>query len=119
VDRLPTQIVPLGSRQVGEVVCVIENPNRDLLPGTNVSVLIQSEKVEDALTIPKEAVHRQRAQVGVFLLNGDRIEWHVITQGVNNTTRTQVSGLKESDAVALPSEKTLKDGMLVQPVLQP
>src|SRR4029077_4953111 len=32
VDKLPTQVVPLGTRQVGEVGCTIENPDRDLLP---------------------------------------------------------------------------------------
>jgi len=37
VDKLPTQIVPLGSRQVGEVGCVIENPDRDLLPNANIN----------------------------------------------------------------------------------
>jgi HlyD family secretion protein len=110
VDRLPTRIVALGSRQVGEVVCVIENPNHDLLPGTNVSVLIQSERVENALTIPKEAVHRQQGQAGVYILEGTRLVWRSISQGISNTTRTQVSELKDGDVVALPTEKGLKDG---------
>jgi len=118
VDRLPTRIVALGSRQVGEVVCVIENPNRDLLPGTNVSVLIQSERVDNALTIPKEAVHRQQGQAGVYILEGTRLVWRSINQGISNTTRTQVSELKDGDVVALPTEKGLKDGMIVQPVIQ-
>jgi hypothetical protein len=51
------------------------------------------------------------------LLEGDRIRWRKITQGVNNTTRTQVKELKDGDAVALPSEKPLKDGMAVEPVV--
>ena len=38
VDKTPTQVEALGSRQVGQVICVIENPNRDLLPGTNVTL---------------------------------------------------------------------------------
>src|SRR5262249_27589137 len=54
VDKTPTQIVPLGSRQVGEVICLIENPNSDLLPGTNVNAEILSQTVQNALTIPKE-----------------------------------------------------------------
>ena len=52
------------------------------------------------------------------LLEGDHLKWVVITQGVNNTTRTQVRELKENDAVALPSEKPWKDGTVVEPVLQ-
>jgi len=118
VDRTPTEIVTMGARQVGEVICNIDNPAMDLLPGTNVNAVILSETVENAITIPKEAVHRQQGQTGVYLLDGDHIRWRTITQGVNNTTRTQVKELKEGDGVALPSEKPLKDGMLVEPIIQ-
>ena len=44
VDKLPTQIVPLGTRQVGEVGCVIENPDRDLLPNANINADIQASR---------------------------------------------------------------------------
>jgi HlyD family secretion protein len=117
VDRMPTQIVPLGTRQVGEVVCVIRNPDRDLLPGTNVDVEIRSQTVENAVAVPKEAVHTEHGQTGVYLLKGDAIEWKKITLGVSNTTRTQVAeGVSSGDAVALFSEKPLRDGMQVKAV---
>ncbi len=116
VDRTPTQIVPLGTRQVGEVVCLIENPDRDLLPGTNVNAEIRSESVDNALTIPKESVRRELGQAGVYVLEGDRLVWRNVTLGVNNVTRTQVDGLKEGDAVALLTDKPLKDGMVVMAV---
>ena len=116
VDRTPTQIVANGSRQVGEVICLIQNPDMDLLPGTNVNADIKSESVENALTIPKEAVRRESNQTGVFTLDGDRIVWRKITLNVNNTTRTQVEGLKDGDPVALPTEKPLKAGMQVKPI---
>jgi multidrug efflux pump subunit AcrA (membrane-fusion protein) len=108
--------VALGSRQVGEVACLIRNPDMDLLPGTNVNVEIRSETVEDAITIPKQAVRRENGQTGVYVLNGDRLAWRKITLGVNNTTRVQVGGVQDGDAVALPSERTLKPGMQVQAV---
>jgi HlyD family secretion protein len=116
VDKTPTQIVPLGSRQVGEVICLIENPDSDLLPGTNVNAEILSQSVPNALTIPKEAVRRESSQAGVFTLDGDRLAWRKITLGVNNTTRSQVDGLKDADPVALPTDKPLKEGMQVKPV---
>lgn len=116
VDRTPTQIVPLGTRQVGEVVCLIENPDRDLLPGTNVNAEIRSESIDNALTIPKESVRRELGQAGVYTLEGDRLVWRNVTLGINNVTRTQVDGLKEGDAVALLTEKPLKDGMVVKAV---
>lgn len=118
VDRTPTQIVALGTRQVGEVLCVIDNPNNELLPGTNVNVEISSEQAASALTIPKEAVRRELGQAGVFTLAGNTLVWKKITLGIANTTRTQIEGLNENDAVALPSDKPLKDGMVVIPRFQ-
>ena len=70
VDRLPTQVVPHGTRQVGEVGCVIENPDRDLLPNANITAEIQATEVANALALPKEAIRRQGADTGVFLLRG-------------------------------------------------
>ncbi|MGA3205782.1 MAG: efflux RND transporter periplasmic adaptor subunit [Bryobacteraceae bacterium] len=116
VDKTPTQIEALGSRQVGQVLCVIENPDRDLLPGTNVTAEIRAESVQNALTIPREAIRRELGQAGVFILSGDRVAWKKISMGIGNTTRAQVEGLNEGDSIALPTEKPLKEGMQVKPV---
>jgi HlyD family secretion protein len=116
VDRTPTQIQPLGTRQVGEVVCLIRNPNHDLLPGTNVNVEILSKTVDGALVVPKEAVRTEHGQNGVYLLMDDHVEWKKVTVGLANTTRTQIEGLKEGDAVALYSDRSLRDGMVVKPM---
>ncbi len=116
---LPTQIQPLDTRQVGEVTCVIENPHLDLLPGTNVTARILTERVENALTIPKEAIFREGDKPGVYLLVGDHLEWRNITQGINNVTRVEVRDLKEGDMIALPSERTLSAGLKVHPIIRP
>src|SRR5205814_3029488 len=42
VEKLPTEIVTLGTRQVGEVLCSIDNPGQKLVPGTNVDVKIRT-----------------------------------------------------------------------------
>jgi HlyD family secretion protein len=119
VDKLPTQIVPLGTRQVGEVGCVIENPQRDLIPNANINAEIQATAVEKALVVPKEAIRREGSETGVFLLQGDRVGWRKIGLGVSNYTKSQViSGLSDGDAVALPTEKPLKNGAKVAPVYQ-
>ncbi|MBZ5611795.1 MAG: efflux RND transporter periplasmic adaptor subunit [Acidobacteriia bacterium] len=119
VDRLPTQVVPLGTRQVGEVGCVIENPDRDLIPNANITADIQSTEAPNALALPKETMRRQGAETGVFLLAGDHVEWRKVTLGVSSYTKSQVlSGLNEGDAVALPTEKPLKNGSRVEPAFQ-
>jgi HlyD family secretion protein len=116
VDRTPTQIQALGTRQVGEVVCIIRNPQRELLPGTNVNVEIRSQTVPDTLAVPKEAIRTERGATGVYALDGDHLVWKAIKVGVANTTRSQVEGLKEGEAVALFSDKPLRDGMQVRAV---
>jgi HlyD family secretion protein len=119
VDKLPTQIVPLGTRQVGEVGCVIENPDRDLLPDANINADIQATVVENALAIPKEAIRRQGSETGVMLLQGNRVVWRKLTLGVSSFTNSQVlSGMSDGDAAAMPSEKPIQNGTRVQPVFQ-
>jgi HlyD family secretion protein len=117
VDRTPTQIQTLGTRQVGEVVCIIRNSERQLLPGTNVNVEIRSQTVDNAVAVPKEAIRTEHGQTGVYLLGGDHIQWRPVKLGVANTTRSQVTeGVKDGEAVALYSDRPLKDGMQVEPV---
>ncbi len=118
VDKTPTEVVALGTRQVGEVVCLIQNPDRDLLPGTNVNADIRSQSVSNALAIPKEAVRNQAGKNGVFVLADDHLVWKPVTLGLTNTTQTQVEGLHEGDAVALSSDHPLKNGALVTPIFQ-
>lgn len=118
VEKLPTQIVALGTRQVGEVNCVIENPDHDLLPGTNITADIVSKVAPNALAVPKQVLRREGAQTGVFLLTSDnRVVWRPVELGVTSLTTVQVTkGLSEGDSVALPTDKPIKDGSKVEPV---
>jgi RND family efflux transporter MFP subunit len=119
VDRLPTQVVPLATRQVGEVGCIIQNPDRDLLPNANINAEIQAAVIPGALVLPKETLRRQGSENGVFLLQGDRVVWRKVSLGVSSYTKSQIlAGIQEGDAVALPSEKALKGGLRVEPVMQ-
>ena len=52
VDRLPTEVVAQGTRTVGEVTTIVENPNHDLLPGVTVNARVVSAVVKDAPAIP-------------------------------------------------------------------
>jgi HlyD family secretion protein len=119
VDKLPTQVIKLDTRQVGEVGCIIQNPDRDLLPNANVTAEIQATEATDALVLPKEVIRRQGSETGVYLLTGDHVNWRKVSLGIASYTKTQIlSGLSQGDAVALPSERILKDGLRVEPVIQ-
>jgi len=114
VEKRPTEVIALGTRQVGEVLCTIGNPMRELVPGTNVNAFILTQVVENALTIPKAAVRRDGA-IGVFLLQKDNtLKWQPILTGASDALRVEViRGLADGDAVAQPTEKTLRAGQKV------
>lgn len=117
VESVPLQIVPVGTRQVGEVVCLIDNPDLSLIPGTNVNAEIRSKVVPEALTVPKEAVRRENNETGVYKAEENKIKWQKVTTGVASVTRIQVlSGLTDSDRVALPVDVPLKPGDSVRTV---
>ena len=119
VDKKPTEVIPLGSRQVGEVLCTIDNPNHELVPGTNVNAFILTQVVRDALTIPKTAVRRDNGS-GVFKLAPDNtVVWEPVKTGVSGALRVEaITGLHDGDAVAQPSDIALKSGMTVRPIIQ-
>jgi HlyD family secretion protein len=117
VTQMPTEITALNTRQVGVVTCIIDNPNDELLPGTNVDASIVAKVVNDAVSIPKQALQTVSQQTGVWKLNGDAVSWQPVTAGVSNITSVQVkSGLQAGDRVVLPSDATLTNGMRVKPL---
>jgi HlyD family secretion protein len=119
VQHKPVEVVALGSRQVGEVLCTIDNPNRDLTPGTNVNAFILTKVEQNALSIPRSALRRDNG-MGVYVLEPDNtVKWRAVRAGVSDALRVQVSGgLSEGDRVAQPSDRPLKDGMPVNAVNQ-
>jgi HlyD family secretion protein len=119
VERRPTEVFTLGTRQVGEVLCTIDNPMRELAPGTNVNAFILTQVVENALTIPKAAVRRDSG-IGVFVLQKDStVAWRPIRRGASDALRVEVQeGLQEGDAVADATDQVLKTGEKVNPVFQ-
>ncbi len=118
VERLATEITTLGTRQVGEVQCTIENPDRQLVPGTNINAFIETSSIANALTLPKEALRREGTNADVYVLeSGNTVRRKRIGTGASSVTRTQITaGLTEEEAVALATDKVLKDGDKVKPV---
>lgn len=118
VERKPASIQPLGTRQVGEVLCWIDNPGRDLIPGTNVDAVIRTAVVPNALIIPKEALRSDTKGAYVLRLAEDHVERRAVTTGTSSISQIQITqGLAEGDEVALPSETALKPGDRVTPVV--
>jgi HlyD family secretion protein len=116
VEKRPTEVITLGTRQVGEVLCTVDNPMRELVPGTNVNAFILTQVVENALTIPKAAVRRDGG-VGVFVLQKDNtVKWQIITTGASDALHVEVlKGLQDGDAVSATADQNLKNGQKILP----
>jgi HlyD family secretion protein len=116
VERKPAAVQALGSREVGEVVCTIENPGRELIPGTNVDAEIRTAVAENALAIPREALRHDATGDYVLTVKDGVLERCPVNTGISNVTQVQItSGLADGDAVVLPSETPLKPGQRVMP----
>lgn len=118
IDTLPTTVVQHGTRMVGEVTCVVQNDDLKLLPNTNVSVAVITMRQQNALTVPREAIHQDGEGQYVFeVVNGELRRRNVKTS-VSNLTRVEVtSGLSDNAVIALGAlnMQSLKSGMAVKP----
>jgi HlyD family secretion protein len=119
IEKKPVSIQTLGTRQVGEVLCTIENPGRELIPGTNVNAGIRTAVAQNALVLPKEVLRRDSDGPFVFVLRNTTIARQPIATGTTSVTRVELTrGLAEGDAVALPTDTSLQAGDTVNPVFQ-
>lgn len=119
VIQAPAQVTAMGTRMVGEVIAEMANPGARIPSGANLNVEIEAEKVEGALTIPKEALRRKDGAIGVLAVENGVLTWRTIRTGISSLTSVQVvDGLKEGDAVVSSSDPQWAEGMKVTPVRQ-
>jgi len=120
-EIIPKQVVPHGTRSVGELLCAVNNDKLELLPNINVNVRINSHERIGVLSVPRGAVEAdggrryvfvvKRSQLGVGKSTLEKREIHV---GIADATNYEVvSGLQEGELVALPGDVDLRDGMTV------
>jgi len=118
IETLPTTVVQHGTRMVGEVTCVVENDDLKLLPNTNVSVAIITTRQQNALTVPREAIHQDGEGQYVFEVVNGELKRRNVKTSVSNLTRVEVtSGLSDNAVIALGAlnMQSLKSGMAVKP----
>jgi len=119
VDRLPSQVIALGTRTVGEVTTIVDNPNHDLLPGVTVNATIISRVVKDAVSVPKAALRSMQGETGVYQVAGDRLKWTPVKAGPSDINNVEILsgvsvGEKVADRVVDPQDAELKDGLRVK-----
>ncbi|HEY2548307.1 MAG TPA: efflux RND transporter periplasmic adaptor subunit [Candidatus Acidoferrum sp.] len=123
-EIIPRQVVPHGTRSVGELLCAVNNDKLELLPNINVNVRINSKERTNVLAVPRGAVASEGGRRFVFVVKPNelgvgksRLEKREIRVGIADATSYEVTGgLQEGEMVALPGDADLRDGMVVQVV---
>jgi HlyD family secretion protein len=120
-EMTPKQVVPRGSRSVGELLCSVENAKLELLPNTNVNVRINSRERLNVLAVPRGSVETLGGRSFVFVVKDGVgktvLEKRLIQVGIADATNYEVvSGLGMDDLVALPGDADFRDGMSVKVV---
>lgn len=114
-EVLPRQVVALGTRNVGELLCTIENKGQELIPNTTVDVRIEINELANALVVPRGAVQIDGVHRYVYRLDSGRLHRTDIRVGLSNATQFEVlSGISEGDTLALPGDTTLRNNMAVR-----
>jgi HlyD family secretion protein len=122
VASLPSTVVSRGSRVVGEVFCRFDNSERLLLPNVDVSTTIIASNQENALTVPREAVHEDGGRNYVYILKDDHLHRQEVKLGISNLTRVEVqSGISDDDVIAVQSfsPSPMAEGVEVKVVENP
>lgn len=116
IVRTPTTIITYGTRNVGEALVSVDDADETLLPNTNVTITVTLLNVQNALIVPREALHADDSGNYVYRVMGGRLRRTPVKVGNLNLTQVQIlSGLSEGEVVALtaPDGTTLHNGMAV------
>jgi HlyD family secretion protein len=104
IVQAPTTIIQYGStRNVGECLISVDDAKDDLLPNTNVTVTVTTQTRQDAMSLPREALHTEGQNDFVYVIqDGTLVRRPVQVGSVVNQTRFElVGGLNVGDVVAL------------------
>ncbi|MGH9728661.1 MAG: efflux RND transporter periplasmic adaptor subunit [Candidatus Acidiferrales bacterium] len=115
-ETVPKEVTTLQLRSVGEVLCSVANINLELIPNINVDVKIEVSRRQNALVVPRGAVHTDGAKHYVLVVDDNTLHRRDVDVGIANPTEFEVtSGLKDGERVALSGDIALRDGMNVHP----
>jgi HlyD family secretion protein len=121
VTRIPTTVLVLGTRTVGEITAQVDNRDFKLIPNINVNVTVMTARHENALTVSREAMHQEDSRHFVYEIVNGILRRREVETSISNLTRIEVtSGLQQGAEVALGATNgaPLQPGMHVDVVQQ-
>ncbi len=97
------------------VEVLVDNPERLLKPGFFAKGVILTQRDENALAVPEEAVSTLAGVTAVFVKEGDRVRQQVVTLGAREGGFAEVvSGLKGDETLASSNLSQLATGIAVR-----
>ncbi|MDB6122802.1 MAG: Efflux transporter, family, subunit [Pedosphaera sp.] len=101
-----------------EVEVDVPNADLSLIPGIYASVALKLDHREKVLTVPTEALSRQKATTVYVLTQQNEVEERPVTLGLETPDKVEiVAGLHENDLVIIGTRAQVKSGQKVTPKL--
>ena len=80
---------------------VLDEPMKEWAHGTHVDVKIVTKEIENAITVPEQAIKKTDKTKSVFVLNNGKIEKRTVTTGLNVGNITQIKkGLAKGESLS-------------------
>jgi HlyD family secretion protein len=93
LDSVPASLKLRGTRNVGEVTCLVENKDLALLPNVNVGVSIVTNEDHDVLTMPREALRvDERNNTYVYAVQNGQLDRREVKTSISNLTSIEITG---------------------------
>jgi len=119
VSSIPSTVKLLGTRNVGETTCIVDNQDLKLLPNINVGVTIVTAEHQNSLTVPREAVRLDDGKTFVYEIVNNELKRRDIQTAISNLTQVEIAtGVTDKALLALAStnSKPLREGVAVKVV---
>ncbi len=117
ITQIPYTVTTLGTRNVGQAICAVDNPDGRLLPNTNVTVSITLARDHNVITVAREAIHMENNARYVYVVQDGRLKRQDVDTTLTSLTRVEVAkGLQPGQVVAIGAidSQPLRDGLPVK-----
>jgi HlyD family secretion protein len=115
IIRIPSQVVPHGTRSVGDVLCSLRDPSGVLLPNLNVDVEIRNPDGPLVPALGRDAVFSDDKGHYVWVMRDGRASRVRIETGRSTSRLIEiVRGVKAGDEIVLPGNATIQEGARVR-----
>ncbi len=100
VDQPAKQVVALGTRFIGYVICTLDNEPKELIPNLNVKVQIVTASKAAALVVPRTAVFSHNGKPAVLWSDGEHTAVKPVLPGLVTPEEIEIlQGIDEGTRV--------------------